>query len=124
MSFPSFHIPAAKCIIPILLFGKYGSTNSFLLSSNFGKIWLAIQLHPNGKNSVSTLSTYTLKFIANPSDPKILQCFKVSFKLFCQTPHTEELFSNENTPMFTCGANAIFLAFCIFIFDETACLKF
>ena len=62
--------------------------------------------------------------IANPSEPKIFPAFKVFDKLFCQTLHPLELFSNEKTPILMCGANANFLALAYPIFDLTACLKF
>ena len=52
-----FVIHSNEKILSLLLFGKNGSTNSFLISSYFGKRLLIIQLHPKGRNSVSTLST-------------------------------------------------------------------
>ena len=110
MSLLSFQIPAARCIIPILLCGKYGSTKVFLSSSNLGRTLLAIQLHEIGKNSVSIFLSYTAIFIANPSDPKIPPEDKALDKISCQIFQFLDFFCNEKTPIFICGANAIFLA--------------
>ena len=84
--------------MPILLFGRYGSTNVLFFSSNFGSKLLAIQLQLSGKNSVSALSMYTLMLIAKPSDPKTFPDFKVIFKFFCHKFQQVEFFSREKTP--------------------------
>ena len=49
-------------------------------------------------------------FIANPSDPKTYyQLLRALNKLSCQDdPILLELFSNEKTPIFMCGAKAKF----------------
>ena len=60
--------------------------------------------------------------IAKPSEPNILPLERDFFKFFCQTLQHGEFFSKEKTPIFKCGAKAIFLASDKFIPEDKACL--
>ena len=95
MSLLSFQIPAARCIIPIFLCGRYGSTKVSFFSSYLGKTLLAIQLHESGKNSTSVSLSYTAMLIAKPSDPKIPPEERALFKISCHNFQHLEFFSNE-----------------------------